>query len=78
MTLCEDETYGLIHHTKEYCINHVKKRMGTLPNLCGVLAKSKEGESLGGRAGLTEDLIKKLTNFYGLALRSNTEVDDKQ
>lgn len=55
-----------------------KKRMGTLPNLCGVLAKSKEGESLGGRAGLTEDLIKKLTNFYGLALRSNTEVDDKQ
>lgn len=52
--------------------------MGTLPNLCGVLAKSKEGESLGGRAGLTEELIKKLTNFYGLALRSNREVDDKQ
>lgn len=56
----------------------MKKIIETIPNLRGVLAKSEKGESLGGRAGLTEDLIKKLTNLYGLALRSNTKVDDKQ
>lgn len=47
-------------------------------NLRGVLTKSKKGKFLGGRGGLTQHLIKNLTNFYGLALRNNTEVEDTQ
>lgn len=76
LTLCEDKTYGFMRLTKEDCVNHVQKRMGT--NLRNILTKSRKGEFLGGRGGLTQDLIKKLTNFYGLALRKNTEVDDMQ
>lgn len=50
-----------------------EKIMGT--NLYALLAKSKKGESLGGRAGLTEGLIQKLANFYGLALWNSSEVN---
>lgn len=76
LALCEDQPYGFIPLTKEDCINHVKKRMGT--NLRALKGKAKKGEPLGGRGGLTQDLIKKLTNYYGHALRNHTEVDEMQ
>lgn len=45
--------------------------MGTaLRNL--VDRKKVQGESLGGRGKLTQERIKKITNYYGYALRSNT------
>lgn len=32
----------------------------------------------GGRGGLTQDLIKKLTNYYGMSLRDSDTVEDVQ
>ncbi|KAK8784549.1 hypothetical protein V5799_009084, partial [Amblyomma americanum] len=45
--------------------------MGTaLQNL--VDRKKAQGESLGGRGKLAQEKIKKITNYYGYALRSNS------
>lgn len=76
LALCNDETYGFIKFTKEDCINHVKKRMGT--NLRGLIKQGKKGQPLGGKGGLTQDLIKKLTTYYGMALRDNEKLEDMQ
>ncbi|XP_075547627.1 uncharacterized protein LOC142582108 [Dermacentor variabilis] len=74
--LCEDKAYGFITFNKEDCINHVKKRMGTA--LRTLVSKSRRSKPIGGKGGLTQDLIKKLTNYYGMAIRNNSEVDDMQ
>lgn len=44
--------------------------MGTGPR--SIVSKAKKGEPLGGKGGLTQQLIKKLTNYYGLAICKNT------
>lgn len=51
--------------TKNECVGHVQKRMGTR------LRNKRKTEKLGGKNGLTESLIKKLTIYYGLAIRRN-------
>ncbi|XP_066584858.1 uncharacterized protein [Prorops nasuta] len=51
--------------TKNVCVGHVQKRMGTR------LRNKKKEEKLGGKKRLTESLIKKLTIYYGLANRRN-------
>ncbi|XP_044580501.1 uncharacterized protein LOC123262383 [Cotesia glomerata] len=51
--------------TKSECIGHVQKRMGTR------LRSVKKEKHLGGRGKLTEVLIKKLSTYYGLAIRRN-------
>lgn len=76
LALCEDKTYGFIPFTKEDCINHVKKRMGSA--LRALVAKSRKDQPIGGRGGLTQDLIKKLTNYYGMALRRHSDVAEMQ
>lgn len=76
LALCKDEVYGFIPLTKEDCVNHVQKRMGTA--LRTLVTRAKKGEPLGGRGGLTQELIKKLTSYYGLALRKHTSVPDMQ
>ncbi|XP_077517393.1 uncharacterized protein LOC144128162 [Amblyomma americanum] len=75
-TLCDEEVYGFVQLSKEDCINHVKKRIGAA--LRSLVAKAKKGEPLGGKGGLTQQLIKKLTNYYGLALRNHSEVEEMQ
>ncbi|XP_053995806.1 uncharacterized protein LOC128885665 [Hylaeus anthracinus] len=53
--------------TKSECVGHVEKRMSTrLRNL-------KKTEKLGGKGKLTDILIKKLTTYYGLAIRRNVD-----
>lgn len=53
---------------KKECIDHVQKRMGTrLRN------KKKITKGLGGRGKLTGNLIDKLTIYYGLAIRRNSD-----
>ncbi|CAN7978839.1 unnamed protein product, partial [Ixodes persulcatus] len=74
--LGEDETYGFIAFTKEDCVNHVQKRMGS--TLRSLVSKAKKGEPLGGRGSLTQDLIKRLISYYGMALRNNSDVDGMQ
>ncbi|XP_077500388.1 uncharacterized protein LOC144111119 [Amblyomma americanum] len=76
LALCEDKTYGFIPFTKEDCVNHVKKRMGTA--LRALVTKSKKGRPIGGKGGLTQALIKKLTNYYGKALHDHDNVEDMQ
>lgn len=49
---------------KSECVNHVEKRMGT--RLRNVRKKKLEG-----KGKLTENLIKKLTKYYGLAIMRN-------
>ncbi|KAG0440314.1 hypothetical protein HPB47_016337, partial [Ixodes persulcatus] len=71
-----DATYGFIPFTKEDCVNHVPKRMGSA--LRALITKAKKGKPLGGRGGLTQDLIKRLTSYYGMALRSNSDVKEMQ
>lgn len=50
---------------KNECIGHVQKRMGTR------LRSIKKEKKLGGRGKLTEALVKKLSLYYGLAIRRN-------
>jgi len=51
---------------KKECIGHVQKRVGSALRK---LKKSKKG--MGGRGKLTDSMIDKLQNYYGIAIRSN-------
>ncbi|KAM7293982.1 hypothetical protein ISCGN_023533, partial [Ixodes scapularis] len=69
--LSEANVYGFIKIEKKDCVNHVHKRMGAA--LSNIVEKKKaQGESLGGRGKLKQEKIKKITNYYGYALRSNS------
>eukprot|EP00795_Rhopilema_esculentum_P001535 gene1535-15984_t len=48
------------------CIGHVQKRMGT-----ALRKLKKEKRELGGKGKLTEKIIDKIQNYYGIAIRSN-------
>jgi len=53
--------------TKNECVGHVQKRMGTR------LRNIKKVKKLGGKKRLTDGIIKKLTTYYGLAIRRNID-----
>ena len=60
------ETYPGIEVKKLECVGHYQKRLGTrLRNL-----KKKE-KGLGGKGKLTDVIIDRLQNFFGLAIRRN-------
>lgn len=74
---------------KEECVNHVHKRMGTALRKVVMETttefQTKSGETrhrklLGGRGKLTEDIIVKLSDYYGHAIKRNVgkTVDDMQ
>ena len=73
--VCQLKPYGdAVEITKEECVNHVAKRMGTaLRNL--VSDNSKRGVRLGGKGGgkLTQTTIGKLQEYYEKAIRTNTD-----
>lgn len=50
--------------------------MGTA--LRAIVTKSKKDQPIGGKGGLTQNLIKQLTAYYGQALRQHAEVEDMQ
>ena len=51
---------------KKECVGHVQKRVGT------ALRKLKKGNTgMGGKGKLTDAMIDKLQNYYGIAIRSN-------
>jgi len=52
---------------KNECIGHVEKRMGSR------LRNVKKSAKLGGKGKLTDVLIKKLTRYYSLAIRRNSD-----
>ena len=60
------ETYEGITVEKMECVGHVQKRVGTrLRNL------KQKNKALGGRGKLTNSVIDRLQNYYGIAIRSN-------
>lgn len=72
-TLSADKVYGFIPIHKQECVNHVDERMGTA--LCNLVEKDKSKDrelSTSGRGRLTQGLVKKLTDYYGWAVKSNS------
>ncbi|GFU35132.1 uncharacterized protein TNCV_174381 [Trichonephila clavipes] len=60
------DIYGKDSVTKLECIGHIQKRVGTR------LRKLKSrNKGLKGKGKLTDGLINKLQNYYGIAIRSN-------
>ena len=60
-------TYDGIQVVKKECVGHVQKRMGTrLRNL------KKNVKGLGGRGRLTDAIVDRFQNYYGIAIRNNT------
>ena len=55
-----------IEVTKQECIGHVQKRVGT-----ALRKLKKENPGLGGKGKLTDSLIDKMQNYYGIAIRAN-------
>ena len=62
--------YGDVSITKEDCIDHVSKHMGTALRSLVAIAKVQK-ESISGRGKLTQDKITKIQNFYGRAIKDN-------
>ena len=70
-----EETYGEeCKVIKLDCVGHVQKRMGK--HLLNLKTKTKgklaDGKSIGGRGRLSEEKIKQIQKYYGLAIRQNT------
>ena len=59
---------------KEECVGHIQKRMGSalLDYKKGMKGrKLSDGKGVGGAHRLTEDMIKRIQNYYGLSIRQN-------
>ena len=69
-----EDTYEGIKVEKLDCVGHVQKRMGKhLMNLKATTkGKLSDGKTIGGRGRLTEEKIKQIQRYYGLAIRQNT------
>ena len=62
-----ENAYQNIHVEKKECVGHVQKRVGT-----ALRKLKKETKGIGGKGKLTDSLIDKLQNYYGIAIRSNS------
>ena len=51
---------------KKECVGHVQKRLGT-----ALRKLKKEKKGMGAKGRLTDNMIDKLQNYYGIAIRSN-------
>ncbi|GFX80469.1 uncharacterized protein LOC101238613 [Trichonephila clavipes] len=58
--------YGINTVTKLECIGHVQKRVGG-----AVASIKKTTKGLGGKNKLTDKLIDRIQNYYGIAIRNN-------
>lgn len=61
--------------TKEECVGHVQKRLGTALRKYKLSMKGKklqDGKTVGGKGRLTDKIIDKMQNFFGQAIRNNS------
>ena len=58
--------YDNVHEEKKECVGHVQKQVGT-----ALRKLEKENKGIGGNGKLTDALIDKLQNYYGIAVRSD-------
>ena len=71
----EAKPYGDILPVKLECVGHVQKRLGTRLRQLRKDCKGKklgDGKGLTGRGRLTDKCINTLQNYYGMAIRQNT------
>ena len=57
---------------KEECVGHVQKRMGTALDEYKKMMRGMKlsyGEGEGGAGRLTQDMIKRIQNYYGFVIR---------
>ena len=70
-----NEIYGTDYPvSKEECVGHVQKRMGSALTEFKKSMKGKklsDGKGVGGAGRLTDDVVKKIQNYYGFAIRQN-------
>ena len=62
--------------TKEECVGHVQKRLGTALRKYKNDMKSKrlsDGKGVGGKGRLTDKVTDKMQNYYGKAIKENKE-----
>ena len=72
----ESKPYGDTLVSKNECIGHVQKRIGTrLRKLCNSYKGQKlsDGKPINGKNRLTTKIIDTLQNYYGMAIRRNTD-----
>ena len=62
-----ENVYDGIHVEKKECVGHVQKRVGT-----ALRKLKKENKGIGGKGKLTDAMIDKLQNYYGIAIQSNS------
>lgn len=70
IALSEDKVYGFIPIQKQQCVNHVKKRMGTVYATSLTKTRARPSAQHEWKRPL-DTWLKKLTNYYGWAIRSN-------
>ena len=61
-----EHVYDNVQVEKKECVCHVQKRVGT-----ALRKLKKENKGIGGQGKLTDSLIDKIQNYYGIAIRSN-------
>ena len=70
-----EQKFGLAYPVaKEECMGHVQKRMGAALTTFKKDMKGKrlsDGKVAGGAGRLTAEMIKKMQNYYGIAIRQN-------
>ena len=74
-TVCENKPYGDCEIQKYECIGHVRKRVGSRLRKLKKDYKGKklsDGKVISGAGRLTDTMIDKLQNYFGIALRQNT------
>jgi hypothetical protein len=73
----EMKPYGETPVEKLECVGHIQKRMGTrLRNLKTRGVELSDGKGLGGKNRLSAAVIDQLQNYYGMAIRKSTTVDE--
>lgn len=70
--LAVKDVYGVDSVTKYECIGHIQKRVGS-----HLRKLKKSHKNLGGKGKLSDVMIDKIQNYYGIAIRSNTHNIDK-
>ena len=68
--ICNSKVYGDVQVTKEDCVNHISKRMGTALRKLSAEAKL-QGSSISGKGKLTNAKILKIQNYYGRAIKDH-------
>lgn len=70
--VCNNDPYEGKAILKRECVGHYQKRLGT-----ALRRLKKEVRGLGGKGKLTNSMINKMQNYFGMALRNNTASVDQ-